>query len=144
MLMLLSESCTSKKRFRLVLKIYSTQQFSHSKYNFCSKIHENRLFLQTTNLKIVQLLVHHELVTKRSLNMFYFQGSICRRQILTDQYLVILNCVLYWFFKQNNTPQKFVKSINNTCLNSLYSKHCMDKGLGKVPLTKPRFSKINI
>ena len=31
-----------------------------------------RLFLQTTNLKIVQLLVHHELVTKRSLNMFYF------------------------------------------------------------------------
>ena len=135
MLMLLSESCISKKRFRLVLKIYSTQQFSHSKYNFGSQIHQNRLFLQTTN---------HELVTKRSLNMFYFQGSICRRQILTDQYLVILNCVLYWFFKQNNTPQKFVKTINNTCLNSLYSKHCMDKGLGKVPLTKPRFSKINI
>ena len=64
--------------------------------------------------------------TKRSMNTFYFSGSICRKQFLTDQNLAILNCAYYWSFIQNNTPHKFVRSINNTCHNSFYSMYCMD------------------
>ena len=46
------------------------------------------------------------------------------RMYLTDQHLVILNCVYYWSI-QNKTPITFVRSISNTCNNSFYSMYCM-------------------
>ena len=42
--------------------------------------------------------------TKRSMNTFYFSGSICRKQILTNQNLFIQNCVYYWSSIQNKPP----------------------------------------
>ena len=62
-------------------------------------------------MQIVQLLVHHKLGIQKGMYTFYFLGSICRKQILTDQYFVILNCVyLYWSSKQNKTPHTFAHS----------------------------------
>ena len=83
--------------------------------------------MQTIKLKIVTTpctsWTRH---TKRSMNTFYYLGSICRKQILTDEYLVILNCLSYWSSIQNKTPHTFVRSINNSCRNSFYSMYCMD------------------
>ena len=63
---------------------------------------------------------------KRSMNTFNFSGSICRKQILTDQYLVILNCDKYYLSsKQNRTSHTFVRSWNNTCTISFYSMYCI-------------------
>ena len=65
--------------------------------------------MQTIKLKIVQPRVHHELVNV--MKTVYFLGSICRKQTLIDQNLVILNCVyLYWSSKQNKTPHIFAHS----------------------------------
>ena len=78
-----------------------------------------------------QLLVYHELVLLKGQRIrFTSRGSICRKQILTYQHLIILNCVYYWYVlytKQN--PHTLVRSINNTC-RTFYSMYCMDVGTG--------------
>ena len=74
--------------------------------------------MQTIKLKIVQPLVHHELVIQNGQWIrFYFSGSICRKQFLSIQHLVILNCMYYFSFLNKKTPNRFVRSIYNTCRN---------------------------
>ena len=88
---------------------------------------QNRLFMQTIKLKIVQPLVHHELVIQNGQWIrFYFSGSICRKQFLSIQHLVILNCMYYFSFLNKKTPHTFVRSIYNTCRNFFYFMYCMD------------------
>ena len=72
-------------------------------------------------MQIVQLLVHHKLGIQKGMYTFYFLGSICRKQILTDQYLVILNCVNYCRSSlRNKTPHTFVLSKNDTIAATLF------------------------
>ena len=60
------------------------------------------------------------------MNTFYFSGSICRKQFLTDQYLSFWIVCITLVLKLNKPPHTFVRSINNTCRNFLYSMYCME------------------